>query len=60
MIKVGRNILVAHRNSLTISHFVIGEDTLSFIGHHTYHEKLKAGILSMQSSQDEMHAALAV
>lgn len=37
IIKVGRNILVAHRYSLTISHFVVGDDNISFVGNHTYH-----------------------
>lgn len=60
LIKIGRNILVAHRNSLTISHFIIGDDVLNFVGNHVYSEKLKAGIVSVQSSQDEMHAAFAV
>lgn len=47
IIKVGRNILIAHRNSLTISHFLIGEDSLTFVNNHTYPEKLKGGIVSV-------------
>ena len=58
--KVGRNILVAHRNVFMLSHFIIEEDKIKFSNNYVYGEKIKGGILSIQDSLDEMHVSLGV
>lgn len=53
MVKVGRNILIAHLNSLTLTHIILDEESFHFVAHYTYGEKLTdAGILNVQCSQD--------
>lgn len=59
-VKVGRNVLVAHKNAFTLSHLIIEEDEIRFVNNYSYPEKMRAGIISIQDSVDEMHVALGV
>ena len=43
-----------------LTHLVIQEDKINFVNNYTYGDKIKAGILSIQDSIDEIHVALGV
>ena len=57
---MGRNLLIAHKNSITLSHFIVDHNQLKFLNHYTYKEKIRGGVISMEVSFDEMHLAMAV
>ncbi len=50
--RVGRNILVGHRSSVILSHFMIEKNKFKFMNNYQYKDKIKGGILSMQVSFD--------
>ncbi len=60
IVHVGRNLLIAHKNSITLSHFIVDQNNLKFLNHYSYKEKIKGGVVSMEVSFDEMHLAMAV
>lgn len=66
MIKVNKHLLLIHKNSVTITHFVVDEDGFKFMANYTYSDYTtlmsmeSAGIRNIQASQDEMHIIITV
>jgi len=59
-VRVGRNILMAFKNELVLGNFQWAEGTLSWVGCFEYAERIRANIICMQNSADEMNMALVV
>ena len=59
-VRVGRNILIAFKGELALGNFHWGEGRLRWVGCFEYPERLRANIICMQNSVDEMNMALAV
>jgi hypothetical protein len=58
--RVNRNILVAFKSELTLGHFYWSEGALRWVGAFQFAERLRANVICMQHSADEMNMGLAV